>query len=217
MKTFCVCIQNILLFFSFLLTFQPIPCFFCIGCIFRQIIRFIFWLFCLFWHNLCLSVLSSSPSSIFIQPTFPVCIIDPNSRLHVITINMKTNPCTFILHRKSLNPHTGRHQIIPLKIWCDPVKDMVSSIFHIICHFIFPRQHSFNIQIPSPCDQIFLVGIFSCQLKSNQMTTIIKVLICNHIVFHSMPSRRPHITNLASFCSWHKLLTNISKGNLTTA
>ncbi len=78
---------------------------------------------------------------------------------------------------------------------------MIFCLFYIICDHVFKRQHSVHIQIPGAGNQVFLIGIFSGELKTDQMTPVVQIFSVYIIVFCILPSGRLHLTDaLTLFC-----------------
>ena len=53
--------------------------------------------------------------TVLCQPAVSSCIINCNPRLHIITINMKPNSSSFVLHRFRFYTDSACHQIVPFK------------------------------------------------------------------------------------------------------
>ena len=94
---------------------------------------------------------------------------------------------------------------------------MIICFFNVIRHHIFKWEHSFYIQISGSCNQIFRICIFSSQLKSYKMATIIQIFSIHTIIFYCMPARRFYNSDRISFFSRHQIRTYICRCHPTSS
>ena len=94
---------------------------------------------------------------------------------------------------------------------------MIVGFFDIRCHLILERQHTFYIHIACSCDQILFICILTCQLESDQVTTVIHISTIHGIIGFILPAGRLHTADtLPRFCR-HQILSDARFCRLTSS
>ena len=83
---------------------------------------------------------------------------------------------------------------------------MISGFLYIVGDHVLKRQHSLYIKISRSCNKIALVRIFTGQLKSDKMTTIIQIFSVHKIVLDRMPAGRLDLSDAAALFGRHNIL-----------
>ena len=108
-----------------------------------------------------------------IQPAFTGSIINSNTGLRIVAINIKENAFPIILYRFGLHVNAAGHQIISFKNRCDTIQNMVPGFFYVVGNHIFKGKHPLHVQIAGTCDQVVFIGIFCCKLIADQVAAVV--------------------------------------------
>ena len=139
-----------------------------------------------------------------INPAVTSFIINPNSRLYIVTIHVELHASAIIFHRFGFHLHARGNKVVTIKDWRHSIQNMVPSFFYIISHFILKWKHALNVQVSRSGYQIFDIRVFSCKLKPNQMTSIVQISVLNDIrIFDGMPPGRFHHSDISTLFRRH--------------
>ena len=117
-------------------------------------------------------------------------VIKHYARLNIIAKDIKHDTVPAVLDRLCLDMNSASEQLVTDEYRRNTVHDMISGFFYIVGYHVLKRQHSLNIKISRSGNEIALVRIFTGQLKSDKMTTIIQIFPVHKIVFDRMPTGR---------------------------
>ena len=89
---------------------------------------------------------------------------------------------------------------------------MISRFLNIVCHHIFKRQHTLNIHIACTGNQIPLIGIFTGELKTDQMAPVIQESSIHKVILRRLPTGRFYLSNGSTGFRRHQILANTGYG-----
>ena len=122
------------------------------------------------------------------QPAVTGGIINADKWLYIVAIDIEQDAFTVILYGFCLHLYAAGDQIVPFIIRSNTIEYMVVGFLNVVSYHVFKWQHTGDIQIPGTGNQILLVGIFSSQLVSDQMTAVIQVFSVYTIIFYGLPA-----------------------------
>ena len=64
-------------------------------------------------------------------------------------------------------------KVFSVKYRCDSVHNVIAGASYIIGDRIFKREHTLDIKVSCACNEIKRVGVLSCELISDQMTSVV--------------------------------------------
>ena len=89
---------------------------------------------------------------------------------------------------------------------------MVIRFLHVVRDHILEGKHAVYVKVTGSGDQILLVGVFSCQLKGDEMAPVVQILSVDEIVFDAVPSRGLDRADALPVCRGHQVLADVRVG-----
>ena len=117
------------------------------------------------------------------------CIVDDNTGLNVIGKYVEADAVALVLNRPGFDKNTVCKQIVTAENRRYTVHNVVACFLYVVADHFLKRDHSLNIQVSRARQKILLVIIFACELPSNQVTAVVKVLAFNKAVLILHPAR----------------------------
>ena len=141
-----------------------------------------------------------------IAPAVAVGIIDDYTGLYVETVDIEGHRRSAVFHGIGFHLYTGTQEIVSFKNRGDAVKHVISGAAYIIRHLIFIGKHAFHVHIPGAGDEIALIGVLPGELKSDDVTSVVQIVVLDEIVISDqMPSAGMNGADGFSFVCGHQV------------
>src|SRR5699024_11369386 len=76
---------------------------------------------------------------------------------------------------------------------------------YIFSNLILKRQHPLSVHISCSRDEVFLIGILTCELVSDQVAAVVHISAVLIVILLILPSCRRHLTAALPLFRWHGL------------
>ena len=104
---------------------------------------------------------------------FAGSVVDRNTGLHIVAEHIKQDSLPVIFHGFCFHDHAVTDQVFTGEDGRDAVQYMISGFFDVIGSHVFKGKHTIYVEIASPCNQIFFIGIFTGKLEADEMAAVI--------------------------------------------
>ena len=78
----------------------------------------------------------------------------------------------------------------------------------VFSHHVLKWKHTLCVHITGSCDQILLVCVFPCELKTDQVTAVVNIPAVHNIILFILPSGGRNLADTLPFLRRHRLLAD---------
>ena len=140
-------------------------------------------------------------------------IINGNAGLHVVDVYVEADAIALILYRVSLHLYASRYQLISNKDGRHAEEHMVLGFLYVVGDHILKGEHPVHVHIAGSRDQILVIGVFSRELKADEMAAIVEVFSIHDVILYRLPARWLDRADAFPILGGHQIHADAGNGN----